>query len=74
MSADEAARLAQLRFGSAERWTEESRDARGVRGLTDFGQDLKLAFRDMRRRPGFAFVAVLTLSLGMAGVTAVSAF
>lgn len=71
MSAADAARAARLRFGADDRWLEESRDARGVRGLTDFAQDLKLATREIRRRPAFAFVAILTLALGMAGVTAV---
>ncbi|HEX2166504.1 MAG TPA: ADOP family duplicated permease [Longimicrobiales bacterium] len=71
MSSGDASRAARLRFGSSERWLEESRDARGVRALTDIAQDLGLALREVRRRPAFAFVAVLTLGLGMAGVTAV---
>jgi putative ABC transport system permease protein len=71
MSGEDAVRAARLKLGSTDRFTEETRDARGVRALTDFGQDLRLAVREMRRRPGFALVAVLTLAIGMAGVTAV---
>src|SRR5437763_121379 len=34
-------------------------------------QDLRFAFRTFRKRPGFAFMAILTLSLGVGGATAV---
>jgi predicted permease len=71
MSAAEATRAARLRFGADDRWLEESRDARGVRMITDFAQDLKQATREVGRRPAFALLAVFTLGIGMAGVTAV---
>ena len=66
-----AVRGAKLSFGSPDRWEEEARDARGVRLVQDFVQDLRLAVRELRRRPTFTLTAVVTLALGMAGVAAV---
>jgi predicted permease len=60
-----ARRAALLSFGGVERFKEECRDERSVRFLEEFVSDLRFALRGLRRNPGFAVVAILTLSLGI---------
>ena len=42
--------------------------------MTGFGQDLRYAVRQIRRNPGFATAAALTLALGIAATTMVFSF
>jgi predicted permease len=65
-SREEAARLARREFGGAEQVKEECRDERRWAWMTGIRQDVVFAFRQMRRSPGFAATAVLTLTLGIA--------
>jgi putative ABC transport system permease protein len=71
VAADEARRLAHVRFGGVERFKDEGRDARGVGPLEDFIRDVRFGARGLRRRPGFAAVVVLTLAIGIGGTTAI---
>jgi predicted permease len=60
------ARLAARReFGGIDSMKETYRDRRGVRWLEDFMRDLRHGARCLRRNPGFAAVAILSLALGI---------
>src|SRR5688572_19879088 len=67
----EARRAALREFGGVNRIKEEAREARGVSAIEDFGRDLKLASRSLRRTPVYTMVALLTIALGIGVTTAV---
>ena len=72
-SAEAAVAEARRRFGSETRERQRARDSWGVTAGFDLISDGRHALRQMRRRPGFTALAILTLGLGIGATTALFA-
>lgn len=70
---DAARAEARRRFGSDARERERARDSWGVSPAYDLVSDGRHALRQMRRRPGFTALAIVTLGLGIGATTALFA-
>lgn len=69
-----AEREARVRFGSVERYKEESRDARGVRAIQDLAQDVRYALRQSVAAPSFTIAVIVTLGLSIGAATFMYSF
>ena len=73
LSAAEAERQARAIFGSVRRVREESREIRLSAALETTLQDVRYAWRGLRRNPVFTVTALTSLSLAIGGITAIYA-
>jgi len=71
MNPAEARRAAMRTFGGVEPMKETFRDQHTFAWTTTLVQDISHGVRLLRRRPGFALAAILSLGLGIGLTTAI---